>query len=75
MDDGSRFIQTSQKCKIDFVMPELSSTQKCMWEVHLKPEKVSPRYDIIIGRDLLHTLGIQLNFKKMSYKWQMQKFL
>ena len=56
--------QTSQKCKIDFVMPELSSTQKCMWEVHLKPAKVSLRYDMIIGRDLLRTLGIQLNFNE-----------
>jgi transposase InsO family protein len=57
-------LDTKEKCSVEFMLPELSPSQTCTWDVHLISEKASPRYDMIIGRDLLKVLGIQINFSE-----------
>ena len=44
------------------MLPELSNSQTVDWRVHLKPKGHSDNYDMIIGRDLLKVLNIQLSF-------------
>ena len=55
---------TTQKCGIQFMMPELSNSQRVTWDsVHVMPDQLKSNYDMIIGRDLLRKLGIQMSFE------------
>ena len=47
---------TRGKTKAQFKMPELREQTIIEWDVHVTPNNMS--YDMIIGRDLLSTLGI-----------------
>ena len=53
---------TTQKCGIQFMMPELSNSQRVTWDVHVMPDQLNANYDMIIGRDLLRELDIQMSF-------------
>jgi len=66
MDAGS--ISTSQKAKVQFMLPELSETKIITWNLHVF--KKTTKYDMILGRDLLQDLGILLNFKDQTITWE-----
>jgi len=49
-------ISTSQKAKVQFMLPELSETRIITWKLHVF--KKTTKYDMILGRDLLQDLKI-----------------
>ena len=61
-------METSQKTKLQFMLPELSETKLIEWEMHVM-ESTTMNYDIIIGRDILEELGIVINFKWKQITW------
>ena len=50
---------TNIKVKIDFTLPALSATNFVTWKCHVD-DSAKGRYDVIIGRDLLSELRINL---------------
>jgi len=61
-------METNQKCKLQFMFPELSETKLIEWKMHIVDSK-SMNYDIIIGRDVLEELGIIIDFKSKQITW------
>ena len=47
---------TKGKCKIRFRLPEFYEHRSVDWKVHVTAKQMG--YDMIIGRDLLHELGM-----------------
>ena len=52
-------IPTIIKVKIDFIFPELSATKTVTWNCHVY-DSDKRRYDTILGRYLLKSLGLNL---------------
>ena len=52
---------TSKKVNLDFCLPEFSATKIVTWECHIR-ESTNSRYDMILGRDLLTALVMDLKF-------------
>ena len=52
---------TTSKCVVEFILPKLNPTAKIKQKLHVVP-KMS-KYDIILGRDVMQKLGINLDFK------------
>ena len=59
---------TTKKWATKFVLPEFTVNKIIDWNVHVFENK-NPMYDLIIGRDLLHELGIDLLFSEGIMKW------
>ena len=61
---------TTEKCKCTFTMPEFHKGKEINWMVYVdKTEGNLGHYDMIIGRDMLETLGINLLFSEQIIKW------
>ena len=60
--------QTTHKCKIEFTLPEFHPGREIEWNVYVD-ESPPLKYDMIIGRDLLMHLGIDLIFSKAEIHW------
>ena len=58
---------TSQKCKTQFTLPELHSDRTVEWDFHVT--KSLGAYDMIIGRDILEFLGIDIKFSDQTVEW------
>ena len=54
---------TSKKVNVYFCLPEFSTTKILPWKCHLA-NKNNLRYDMILGRDLLFPLGLDLKFSE-----------
>ena len=54
-------ITTNLEFKIYFTFPELSATDIMMWNFRVDDSSKS-RYDMILGRDILTALGLNLKF-------------
>ena len=54
-------ITTNLKVKIYFTLPELSATKIMMWNFHVYDSSKSI-YDMILGRDMLTDLVLNLEF-------------
>ena len=54
-------ITTNLRVKIEFTLPELSATNVVMWNFHVD-DSVKGIYDMILGRDILTSLGLNLKF-------------
>ena len=54
---------TSKKVNIDFFLLEFSATNIVTWKCHVE-ESTNSRYDIILGRDLINALGMDLKFSE-----------
>ena len=59
--------KTRSKTSLDFSLPELNPTAVINTTVHITEDMSN--YDMIIGRDLLHKLGLILNFKDRTVQW------
>jgi hypothetical protein len=60
-------LTTSKKVKSQFTIPELHDNPIIEWDVHIT--KSLGAYDMIIGRDLLEFLGINVKFSDMTVEW------
>ena len=58
-------VQTGLKTKIEFLLPEFFEDRLIEWEAHLTDKLGS--YDMIVGRDLLSELGLDINLPKHQY--------
>ena len=52
---------TSNKENVDFCLPEFIATKKVSWKFHVY-KQTNSRYDMILGRNLLTALGLDLKF-------------
>ena len=53
--------KTSKTCKINFSLPGFHPGREIQWKAYVEDTPLEDsQYDIIIGRDLLHELGIDL---------------
>ena len=52
-------IITNLKVNIDFTLPEFSATKIVTWNCHVD-DSINGRYDMILGRYLLTTLGLDI---------------
>ncbi len=58
---------TSKKAKIQFTLPELHDDRLIEWNSHVANDLGN--YDMIIGRDILEFLSIDLRFSTKEVEW------
>ena len=65
---------TSKNMNVDIFLPEFSGTKIVTWKCHID-NSTNGRYDMILGRDLITTLGLDIIFsegviicRKIPYK-------
>ena len=58
---------TNTECNVEFTLPELNPTAIIRHRMHVT--KHMANYDVIIGRDILHKLGIVLDFQNKTINW------
>jgi hypothetical protein len=71
MTKGGVF-QTNGICPVKFYLPEFS-TQECVnWNFHVDNSKHMTKncYDVILGRDLLEQLPLDVKFSDRTMQWQ-----
>jgi hypothetical protein len=71
MTKGGIF-QTNGICPVKFYLPEFS-TQECVkWNFHVNNSKhmTKNHYDMILGRDLLEQLPLDIKFSDRTMSWQ-----
>ena len=61
-------VSTNGKSKIDFFLSEFSDSRKITHDFHVV-NTVLPSYDMIIGRDLMHLLKLDVQFSTGSLDW------
>ena len=61
-------LSTEGKVTITFALPELSPSASITTTVHVHPTQIA-RYDMIIGRDLMTELGIDVMFSTSTIDW------
>ena len=54
---------TSTKVNVEFCLPEFGATKIVTWKCHIS-KSTNSRYDMILGRDLLTNLGLDLKFSE-----------
>ena len=61
---------TTRKCNVEFILPELHRDKHITWTMHVdETDNIGSKYDIIIGRDLLQGIGIDLLFSTQEIQW------
>ncbi len=61
---------TKGSCKIQFSLPELHTDRVVEYNAHVDSTPTDQcRYDMIIGRDLMKEIGIDLLFSEEAIKW------
>ena len=62
--------QTNRKATVTFLLYELHKHRKITWPMYIdENSKDKSNYDMIIGRDLLHEVGIDLLFSTKEIAW------
>ena len=61
-------LETTQKCKAEFTIPELHDNRLIEWN-NFHVTKDLGAYDMIIGRDILRDLGIDIKFSTETCSW------
>ena len=64
-ENKSGNFMTLKKMNVDFCLLEFSATKIVTWKCHLD-EPTNGRYGMILGRDLLTALGMDLKFSDTS---------
>jgi hypothetical protein len=66
--------KTKRKCEIEFTLPAFHENRKITCSAYVdESHHESSNYDMIIGRDLLHLLGINLLFDTAEIPWDNAK--
>ena len=60
-------ITTKFKVKVNFTLPALNATNVVTWKFHVD-DSTRCRYDMILGRDILIELGLNLKYSKHVIK-------
>ena len=61
---------TNKTCRVTFSMPQFHKDRDITWTVCVdESPQPNQRYDMIIGRDLLHELGLILDFNEGKMTW------
>ena len=60
-------MKTRSKVKAQFTLPELQSKRLIEWKFHVTKDMGA--YDMIIGRDILSFLGIDISFSNQVITW------
>ena len=61
---------TTKKCKCKFLLPEFHAHRVIEWDVYVDDSKSNvSRYDMIIGRDLMEAIGLDLLFSENLMRW------
>ena len=60
-------ITTNIKVKIDFTLPKINATKIVTWDCHVDDSDKGRCY-MILGRDILTALGLNLKFSKYFIK-------
>ena len=60
-------MSTTRQCQATFTIPELHDNRLIAWDVHVTQDLGA--YDMIIGRDLLQFLGIDVLFSSLTVEW------
>ena len=60
-------LTTAKKVKAQFTIPELHDNRLIEWDLHVTKDLGS--YDMILGRDILEFLGIDVRFSNMTVEW------
>ena len=62
--------QTSRKCLATFTLPAFHEHREISWNCYVDESPASScKYDMIIGRDLMHEVGIDILFSKAEIVW------
>jgi hypothetical protein len=62
--------KTNMKCTIQFKMPAFHEHKLIQWNAYVETSNPQEnRYDLIIGRDLMHAVGIYLLVSEGMMKW------
>jgi hypothetical protein len=60
-------LKTDASCKAQFIIPELHDNRLIEWDFHVTQNMGA--YDMIIGRDMLEDLGINIQFSDRTIHW------
>ena len=61
---------TNRKCEVDFTLPAFNAKKIVSWNCYVdESDNSNNNYDMIIGRDILHELGIDLMFSTAEMTW------
>ena len=67
---------TSNKCNITFKLPAFYEHREITWNCYVDTTHTNIcNYDLIIGRDLMHEIGINILFKDAVLEWDGELFL
>ena len=61
--------QTNLMNELQFNMPEFSESKQVQWKFHVLPETTSLPYDMIIGRDLMRKLKMDVLYSSEAIVW------
>jgi hypothetical protein len=56
---------------LDFIFPEISTSKVVTWQAHVDDKNSSKKaaYDMIMGVDLMTSIGITLNCEQRCIRW------
>ena len=60
-------VKTAMTVKVEFSLPEFHEDTSIEWKLHLAPKL--GEYDMIIGRDVLSEVGIDIHFSTHTCTW------
>ena len=61
---------TNKTCKVVFTLPAFHKHKEINWTAHVdESDQSDSRYDLIIGRDLMKTVGIDIINSRCSMTW------
>ena len=66
---GNGIMRTTHESEISFTLPEFSDTKLINWNFNIFQQK-NIGYDIIIGRDLMQALKIDISFQNETICWE-----
>jgi hypothetical protein len=68
---------TDTRCAVPFNIVDFATNKRVDWTFYIdnQPKTSSAGYDMIIGRDLLCNLGIDIKFSSRTLKWEDTKIL
>jgi len=61
---------TTKRCNVSFTLPAFHEHREITWNCYVdETDSKSCKYDMIIGRDLMHEIGIDILFSKSQIVW------